>query len=228
MKYQLIKPINSKYSTIEQILTNRGIPIEEVVHYLHASKDDVNKPEALGYDNLSNAAKCLMQYSPFEKDKILIIVDCDCDGFTAAALLLNYLHDLFPSWVENNFKWFVHEGKQHGLNDCLDYINSHDFKLVIVPDAGSNDYEAHAALKEKGIDVIVLDHHLADKVSEDAIVINNQLCDYPNKDFSGVGIVYQFCRFLDKKIESNYAEQYLDLVALGLTRRYDEFDINRN
>lgn len=105
-------------------------------------------------------------------------------GFTASALLINYLHDLFPNWVETKLKWWVHEGKQHGLNDCMEYISSHNFNLILVPDAGSNDYEAHAALKEKGIETIILDHHLADKISEDAIVINNQLSNYSNKDLS--------------------------------------------
>jgi len=37
-----------------------------------------------------------------------------------------------------------------------------DVKLVIAPDASSNDYEQHKALKEKGIDVLVIDHHEAD------------------------------------------------------------------
>ena len=97
----------------------------------------------------------------------------------------------------------------------MDYINSHNFSLVLIPDAGSNDYSQHAELKSKNIDTIILDHHLADKISEDAIVINNQLSDYPNKDFSGVGIVYQFCRYLDKLMNTDYANNYLDLVALG-------------
>ena len=216
MKYKLINPINKNYSTIQTILTNRHIPLEEVEHYLNTTDADINKPEAFGQSCLKTAAQCLISHIS-TNHKALVIVDCDCDGFTSAALLINYLHDLVPNWVESNLKWWVHEGKQHGLNDCMDYINSHDFDLILVPDAGSNDYEAHAALKEKGIDVIILDHHLAEKVSDDAIVINNQLCEYPNKDFSGVGIVYQFCRYLDKKIESNYADQYLDLVALGLT-----------
>lgn len=110
----------------------------------------------------------------------------------------------------------------------MDYINSHNFDLILIPDAGSNDYEAHAALKSKGIDIIILDHHLAEKVSSDAIVINNQLSDYPNKELSGVGVVWQFCRYIDEKMHTNYADYYLDLVALGLTRRYDEFNINRN
>ena len=80
-------------------------------------------------------------------------------------------------------------------------FNSHNFDLVLIPDAGSNDYEAHAALKKKNIDTIILDHHLVDKVSEYAIVINNQLSDYNNKDFSGVGIVWQFCRYLDQLLD---------------------------
>ena len=79
----------------------------------------------------------------------------------------------------------------------MDYINSHDFNLILVPDAGSNDYEAHAELKQKGMDIIILDHHLADKISEDAYVVNNQLSDYPNKELSGVGVTYQFCKYLD-------------------------------
>ena len=216
MRYQLINPINPKYSTIETILTNRHIPLGEVTHYLNTTDDDINRPEAFGQDHLVQAAQCLIQHIS-AGSHALIIVDCDCDGFTSAALLINYLHDLFPSWIESNVKWWVHEGKQHGLNDCMDYINSHSFNLVLIPDAGSNDYEAHATLKKENIDTIILDHHLADKISDDAIVINNQLSDYPNKELSGVGVVWQFCRYIDEKMQTNYADYYLDLVALGLT-----------
>ena len=71
----------------------------------------------------------------------------------------------------------------------MDYINSKNFSLVIAPDSSSNDYEQHKELKDKGILTIILDHHLADHLSEYAITINNQLCDYPNKELSGVGVV---------------------------------------
>ena len=216
MRYQLIKPINPDYSTIEQILTNRGIKREDVYHYLNTTDDDISSPLDLGEKSLNAAAQSIIQHI-FSKDKTLVICDCDCDGFTSAALLINYLYDLFPAYVETGLKWFVHEDKQHGLEDVMDYINQKDFKLVICPDASSNDYEYHKQLKAKGIDVIVLDHHLADATSEDAIVINNQLCGYENKELSGVGVVYQFCRFIDSKMQSNFADNYLDLVALGLT-----------
>ena len=214
MKYKLINPINPKYNTIEQILTNRHIPLEEVAHYLNTTDNDINKPEALGQTCLKEAAAALLSCIA-QEESALVIVDCDCDGFTASALLINYLHKLFPTWIDYKLKWWVHEGKQHGLNDCMDYIDSHNFKLIIVPDAGSNDYEAHAQLKEQGKDIIILDHHLAEEVSQYAIVINNQLSDYPNKDLSGVGVVYQFCKYLDELQGTNLADYYLDLVALG-------------
>ena len=90
-------------------------------------------------------------------------------------------------------------------------------QLVCCPDSASNDYIQHQILKEHGINTLVLDHHLADSISKDAIIINNQLSDYPNKELSGVGVVWQFCRYIDNILNVNYADEFLDLVALGLT-----------
>lgn len=216
MKYQLIKPMNPNYNALQQILTNRGIPFERIYEYLNTTDEIINSPLDLGESNLKQAALTIIGHIAADRPA-LVVCDCDCDGFTSASLLINYLYDICPTYVKNSLKWFVHEDKQHGLEDVMDYINSHNFKLVIVPDASSNDYEYHKILKDKGIDVIVLDHHLADKVSEDAIVINNQLCNYENKELSGVGVVYQFCRYIDMQLEASHADEYLDLVALGLT-----------
>ena len=91
-----------------------------------------------------------------------------------------------------------------------------DVKLVIAPDSSSNDYDVHKELKEKGVDVLVIDHHEADKESEYACIINNQICGYPTKSLSGVGMVYKFCSYIDTLLNVDYAEQFLDLVALGM------------
>ena len=214
MKYQLIKPINENYSAIEQILTNRNIPYNKLYHYLNTTDEDINSYMLLGEVNLYAAAIALISCIRDSK-KAIVIVDSDCDGFTSSALLINYLHDLFPSWVENHLTWFIHEGKQHGLNDFpVELIN--DIDLFLIPDASSNDYDYHKELAKLNKKIIILDHHEAERISDDAIVINNQLCDYPNKQMSGVGIVWQFCRYLDNKLNTNYANNYLDLVALGM------------
>ena len=148
-----------------------------------------------------------------QNDKIFIQIDSDCDGYTSAAALINYLNCLFPSFTQNNIIYRIHQGKEHGI--VLDTIPQ-DVKLVICPDAASNDYDEHAALKKAGIDVLVIDHHEADYISPDACIINNQLCDYPTKSLSGVGMVYKFCSYIDELLNVDYADQFLDLVALGM------------
>ena len=215
MKYKLIKPINENYSTIEQILTNRNIKHEDIKQYLNTTDENISSFNAFGKDALWKAF-CAIGTCIAEDQKALVIVDSDCDGYTASALLINYLYDLFPAWVQNKLSWFIHSGKQHGLSDVMEQGIDEDIKLVIVPDAGSNDYEEHKELKERGVEVIVLDHHEAEKISENAIIINNQLSDYPNKHMSGVGVVWQFCSYIDKLNNTDYANDYLDLVALGM------------
>lgn len=215
MKFKLINPINPDYSTIEQVLTNRGIQKQQIKHYLNTTDKDINKPEQFGESNLKSAAALVIQTVHANK-QMVVIVDCDCDGYTSAAIFINYMHDLFTGYVENYLTYYVHDSKQHGLSDCIDWVlNVENLGLVVCPDSSSNDYTEHKILKDRGVNVIVLDHHDAEKISEDAVVINNQLSDYPNKDLSGAGVTWQFCRYLDKLLNINNAEQYRDLVALG-------------
>ena len=216
MKYKLIAPVNPSYSAIEQVLTNRGIPYDEINHYLNTTDEDINSYNSFGEDNLKHAAAALIRCIQLDQ-KALVIVDCDCDGYTSAAVLINYLHDYFPNWVESKLDFVMHEGKQHGLNDQMDLLIGSDYQLLLVPDAGSNDVnECSYLVKDQDMDIIILDHHICDVENPRAILINNQASDYPNKALSGVGVVWQFCRYLDTLLGGSAAAQYIDLVALGL------------
>lgn len=126
------------------------------------------------------------------------------------------MHDAFPQWAEQNVDYVLHEGKQHGLNDQIDFLLQKDYSLVLIPDAGSNDVEECKILNKNNIPIIILDHHICDLDNPYAFVINNQPSLYSNKDLSGVGVVWQFCRYVDDLLDKNFANQYLDLVALGL------------
>ena len=210
LNYQLIAPRQAGVSVIEQVLLNRGIQLQDVRHYLNTSDDDILSPALLS--NIEDGVKMLINHIN-QGNKVFLQIDSDCDGYTSAALLINYLNSLFPGFAQNNISYRVHEGKQHGL--ILDTIPE-DVKLVIAPDSSSNDYEVHETLSSRGIDVLVLDHHEAERVSEYACVINNQLCEYPTKSLSGVGIVYKFCSYIDSILGINNADQFLDLAALGI------------
>lgn len=204
MKYELIGK-NNLLSPIETVLRNRGI--EDIQSFLHVKEKDIIHWSKL--KNIDKAVDCLLKHIDIGS-KIFIQVDADPDGYTSSATLINYLTTVFP---EINIQWRLHEGKEHGVivNEVPNGVN-----LVIVPDAGSNQFEEHKQLRDKNIDVIVLDHHECSEESQDAIVVNSQLSpDYPNKQFSGVGITYKFCKALDDKLGIKHADEYLDLVAIG-------------
>ena len=148
---------------------------------------------------------------------------CDADGYTSSSILWLYIKHIFP---EARLEFAVHEHKQHGLNDKVDWITDEaKWDLVVCPDAGSYDVIEHRALGELGMDVICLDHHeqLYDNkgnpvISDlpNTIVVNNQLSpDYSNKSLCGAGVVYKFCEVLDEILGIDQAHNYIDLAALG-------------
>ena len=210
MRYQLIAPRDESLSAVEQVLFNRGINPTDLNRFKYPSQNEVLDPSLL--ENMVEGAKMLIKHIG-QNDEIFIQVDSDCDGYTSAAILINYLNCLFPHFTQTKLSYRIHDGKQHGL--LTDTIPN-NVKLVIAPDSSSNDYEIHQALAERGIDVLVLDHHEAEKYSEYACVINNQMCDYPTKSLSGAGIVYKFCCYLDSLLNTEYADDFIDLVTTGL------------
>ena len=192
-------------------MVNRGFDYQDIQHYLNTDDTDILPTNLML--NVDNGVKMLVNHIS-QNDKVLVVADSDCDGYTSTAVLLNYLYCLFPGFVQNNITYRIHEGKEHGvvLNEIPD-----DVQLVIYPDAASNNYEEHQYLKQQcGIDILVIDHHEAEKISEYACVINNQLCEHTTKSLSGVGMVYKFCKHIDYLMDCNYADNFLDLVALGI------------
>ena len=171
MKFKLINPPNENYSATKQVLINRGFVPQEIEHYMNLSDADINDPEVFGEELLAAAASVLKRAIDSQSD-ICVVVDCDCDGYTSSAILINYLYDLDPDFTENHVHYYMHEGKQHGLSDCMDWIEDISPSLVIIPDAGSNDIKYLQQLEDNDIDVIILDHHeIEDKKKDEVLQI---------------------------------------------------------
>lgn len=218
MEYRLIAPRQNGITLLQQILLNRGFKTtEDIIHFLSTDENDILNPLLL--DNMVEGLQMLAKHIN-ANDKALIVVDADADGFCSAAIFMNYFNKFFPGWIQNNVDYFIHTGKQHGLKDVLEQSNwlVRGYKLIIVPDAASNDYEAHELLYNNQVDCLVLDHHEADGgYSKYACVINNQLsAQYPTKSLCGGAVVYKFCSQFDTLMKTNYAKDFEDLVALSL------------
>lgn len=211
MNYQLIAPFDNSADVLTQVLVHRGIDPYDIYGFLNPTEEVVYSPYDL--KNAELAAKRILA-AIVKKEPIYIQVDSDCDGYTSSATLINYLYSTFPASVKNLITYGLHSSKTHGID--VDGIPENT-KLVIVPDASSNEVEIHQQLHDKGIDVVILDHHqFIEDESDPAIIVNCQVAPYPNKNLSGVGVVYKVCQIMDDKIGVSYADSYLDLVALGM------------
>ena len=212
MKYKLIendkiKNINfNDINLIDKILLNRGIKNPQ--HFLNLSNEDLNSYKLLS--NIDIAVKCLLSHIE-NNDKILILTDPDCDGQCSASILYQYLKEIK---MDINLNYILQNGKEHGLNNKLEIPE--DIKLLIIPDAGTNDFEKCKELKDKGIDIIILDHHEFNKQNNYAIIVNPLLDNYPNKQLSGGAVVFKFLQALDENLWEDKANKYLDLVALSI------------
>lgn len=206
MNYRLIKnSLNDIDNPKQTILLNRGI--ENWKQYLNLNEGCIHDFNLL--KNIDKAVSCFIKHIE-NKSRIHIVVDSDVDGYTSASMVYRYIKQLEK---DINVTYSLHSKKQHGISEDIEIPK--DCELLIVPDAGSNDNEQCKELVEKGMDVIILDHHICDKQNDFAIVVNNQMCDYPNKNFCGAGIVYKFLKAVDEELWEDYADKMLDMVALG-------------
>jgi single-stranded-DNA-specific exonuclease len=185
---------------IENYLQLHGV--DNVYKYMNPTWDCIEPPE--NYDNMAEGKELLEKHLG---GKIGVLVDKDGDGIFSSVLIYNFIGDIS--------RLFFHDGKLHGLGDEKVYkeICESGIDLLIIPDAGSNDYEQHKELKEKyNIDILVTDHHSAERYSDHAVVINNQLSpNVINKDATGTTVTWQFCRYLDEE----KAKKYIDLCAFA-------------
>ena len=197
-----------------QLLISRGV--KDVEQFLNPTIDMLQDPANL--ENMAAGAYLLLENLQ-EGGRIAIVVDSDADGFTSSAILYQYIKRIAP---DAEVDYFLHTKKQHGLSDFINYFENSEvyYNLVICPDAGTNDYEYHERLGKIGIKTLVIDHHQLDdggRFSNHAIIINNQTSPlYKNKDLTGAGVTFQFCRYLDKILNVDYAFDYIDLAALGI------------
>jgi single-stranded-DNA-specific exonuclease len=152
-----------------------------------------------------------------EREPVAIYGDFDCDGITAAAVLLSTLRalDLEP---------IVHIPTRedgHGLNpEGLAALADRGATLVVTADCGVTAIEEVQVARGMGMDAIVTDHHLprVDGSLPDCPVIcpTRQDADYPCRFLCGVGVAYKLAEALADRFPGFFdPTDLLDLVALG-------------
>lgn len=208
MQYRLYENANNDTSNVlKEVLKNRGI--DDYYTYLDLDESVVIPYQKL--DNIENAVDLFMKHFN-SKNKIGILVDEDPDGFCSASMMYLYIKKMDEDYP---VEYILHtRAKAHGLSDDIKIPN--DVKLLIIPDAGTNDCKECKELSERGVDILILDHHEKEEDNSYALIVNNQMSDnYENKSLCGAGMVYRFLQALDDENWNEFADDYLDLCALA-------------
>ena len=198
------KEIYDTYDSItNKILKIRGIKNKD--KFLNPTEFDVNSHWKLS--NMKKAVEIIINAIQ-NNLKIGIYGDIDTDGVTSLVFMYKYLknYNIEPQILYHQRK-YGHGIKVNNVPKELD--------LLIVVDSSSNSVNECFELKDY-MDIIILDHHHFERDNPYAIIVNPQYNDYENKYLSGVGVVYQTCKAIDEITMNFYADEYIDICAVGL------------
>ncbi|MGF1738196.1 single-stranded-DNA-specific exonuclease RecJ [Photobacterium satsumensis] len=184
----------------------------------------------LGYNQLHGIAPAvaLLKQALAEQRRIIVVGDFDADGATSSALSVLALRMLGSRNVDYLVPNRFDDG--YGLSpEVVEQAAARGAEMIMTVDNGVSSISGVAAAKERGIQVLVTDHHLpGDVLPEADAIVNPNLheCDFPSKALCGVGVAFYLMLAVRASLreENWFAEQglpepnlaeLLDLVALG-------------
>src|SRR5213075_792819 len=153
-----------------------------------------------------------------DRQAIVIYGDYDVDGVTSIVLLQTVLKSLGAD-VTFVVPHRLVDGYGLKIEVLERVLVERDVKLVITVDCGITSVEPVQRAIERGIDVIITDHHLPPGVLPEAAAVLNPKqpgCEYPFKDLAGVGVAFKLCCELIRRAGKTIStESLLKIAAIG-------------
>lgn len=152
-----------------------------------------------------------------KREHTVVFGDYDCDGITSAAIMTEVICALGG---EASPMLADRYGGGYGLTDpAVDAILQAGPTLVVTCDCGSSDHERLERLRRKGVDVVVIDHHLVPSEPVPALAFlnpNRPDCPFPYKNLASCGLALSLAAGLRGEMGSELdVRKWLDLVAIG-------------
>jgi single-stranded-DNA-specific exonuclease len=150
-------------------------------------------------------------------NKVLLYGDYDVDGTSSVALLYTYFVERVP-----NLSFYIPDryAEGYGISQkAMEMAVDTKVDLIITLDCGIKNKKEIDWAVERGIDVIVCDHHEPGDELPNAIILNPKQkdCNYPFKELCGCGVGFKLLQAFQQKNKESEEELFalLDFVAIA-------------
>ncbi len=147
--------------------------------------------------------------------KITLVGDYDVDGISSTAVMVDFFRQIpYPleAIIPNRFR----DG--YGVSPTV--LERIDTDLLITVDNGISAIEASKICKERGIELIITDHHTPSDILPEAFsIVDPKLstCEYPFKEICGAQVAWLLLALLKKELKLQIdMKQFLDIVAIAI------------
>ena len=186
-------------SVLAELLVQRDVhTFEQARSFFRPSLDDLHDPFLM--KDMDKAVERLHE-AVTAREKILVYGDYDVDGTTAVSLVYSFL-----SRLTRQLDFYIPERYDEGYGVSfkgIDWAAENGFGLIITLDCGIKANEKVEYARERGIDMIICDHHLPENELPKAVAVldpKREDCHYPFDDLSGCGVGF--------KLVQAYSQQY--------------------
>ena len=183
---------------LASLLVTRGVhTFEEARSFFRPSLSALHDPFLMKDMDLAVAR---LEKAVASQEKILVYGDYDVDGTTAVALVYSFIRRLTSS-VDFYIPDRYDEG--YGVSKKgIDWASDNGFTLIITLDCGIKAIDKVKYAADKGIDMIICDHHLPEEEIPAAAAVldpKREDCTYPFDDLSGCGVGFKLVQAYSQK-----------------------------
>ena len=183
---------------LASLLVTRGVhTFEEARSFFRPSLSALHDPFLMKDMDLAVAR---LEKAVASQEKILVYGDYDVDGTTAVALVYSFIRRLTSS-VDFYIPDRYDEG--YGVSKKgIDWASDNGFTLIITLDCGIKAIDKVKYAADKGIDLIICDHHLPEEEIPAAAAVldpKREDCTYPFDDLSGCGVGFKLVQAYSQK-----------------------------
>ncbi len=183
-------------------------------------------PHPSSFKDMKKATKRIVEAIK-QREKIAIVGDYDADGVISSVIVSEFFDDIgidYELIIPNRFI----DG--YGISPKI--IEKIDAKVIITVDNGISAVEAGKVCEERGIDLIITDHHTVPSSLPKAYAIIDPKqvdCDFPNSDICGATVAWYLIASLKEALRLEYnLAKFLDILSIAIVADMMPLrDINR-